>query len=124
MSNQDLTEDQLKFLKECEVEFANRFTEADRGMAEDDWNLTSNNLLRLQIISKLKVPAWALLPLSTLGTPNTETVAVELTAMEVFTEDATERETVTGTGPERTGGRTDREVATITEADISQYYTL
>ena len=40
MSNQDLTEDQLKFLKECEVEFANRFTEADRGMAEDDWNLT------------------------------------------------------------------------------------
>ena len=40
MSNQDLTEDQLKFLKECEVEFANRFTEADRGMTEDDWNLT------------------------------------------------------------------------------------
>ena len=70
------------------------------------------------------MPAWALLPLSTLGTPNTETVAVELTAMEVFTEDATERETVTGTGTERTGGRTDREVATITEADISQYYTL
>ena len=34
MSSQDLTEEQAKFLAECEAEFADRYTPADRGRLE------------------------------------------------------------------------------------------
>lgn len=34
MSNQDLTTEQAKFLAECEAEFGNRYTPADRGRLE------------------------------------------------------------------------------------------
>ena len=36
MSNQTLTEDQQKFLAECEAEFANRYTEEDKGRTRVD----------------------------------------------------------------------------------------
>ena len=34
MSNQDLTEAQAQFLAECEAEFVDRYTPADRGRLE------------------------------------------------------------------------------------------
>lgn len=34
MSSPDLTEEQAKFLAECEAEFVNRYTPADRGRLE------------------------------------------------------------------------------------------
>ena len=42
MSNQDLTEEQAKFLAECEAEFANRYTPADRGRLELELELELN----------------------------------------------------------------------------------
>ena len=39
MSNQALTEEQAKFLAECEAEFANRYTPADRGRLELELNI-------------------------------------------------------------------------------------
>ena len=41
MSNQELTEEQAKFLAECEAEFVNRYTMADRGRLEMLLNIIS-----------------------------------------------------------------------------------